>query len=318
MHKEGERYLSKILVVGSLNMDFVIDVENMPKAGETILGKGVSLVPGGKGANQAYAVGKLGGDVAMIGAVGKDVYGDKLIDNLKSVGVNVEGIERLDDAVTGNAFITVDEKGENSITVIQGANAVLNTEIIDKHIDLIKECKVVIMQLEIPLEVVSYVKTVAKCYGKKVILDPAPAKSDLPEGFLSGFDIVKPNETELQTLLSEKLDTTEELTDGAKRLRSKGIETVIVTLGGDGSLLVTEDGSELFEAQKVKAVDTTAAGDSFTAAFALQMVSGYSYEESIRFGNRVSAIAVTRKGAQTSIPTMEEVKELFYDGGKND
>lgn len=297
--------MSNILVVGSLNMDFVINVKKMPLSGETILGEDVNLVPGGKGANQAYAIGKLGGQVNMIGAVGDDLYGKMLIENLQSVGVGTSGIEVISGTPTGNAFISVDEGGENSIIVVQGANNKLTTQMIDKHRHLIENADIIIMQLEIPLEVVEYVKILAK--EKLVVLDPAPAQNNLAKGFLKGFTIVKPNETELQTLTGKKLVTKEELISGAKELLEKGIQTVIVTLGGDGALLVTKDTEEYFKAQKVTAVDTTAAGDSFTAAMALTLSEGKEYGEAIRFGNYVSGIVVTRKGAQTSIPTMEEV-----------
>lgn len=296
-----------ILVVGSLNMDFVINVKQRPVAGETILGRSVSLVPGGKGANQAYAAGKLGGKIHMIGAVGNDVYGEMLISNLKSVGVDTSGIETIDGVPTGNAFITVDEKGENSIIVIQGANALLSKEMIDRHKNLIESCDTVIMQMEIPIEVVSYVKELAKEKGKRIILDPAPAKSNLKEEFFDGIDIVKPNETELQTLVGKKLETIEELEEGARELLNKGIKTVIVTLGKDGAMMVSEDVCERYKVGHVNVVDTTAAGDSFTAAFAVALENGMRYEQAIDFGNKVSGIVVTRKGAQTSIPTMEEV-----------
>lgn len=299
--------MSRILVVGSLNMDFVIDVDKMPLAGETILGKNVTLVSGGKGANQAYAAGKLGGNIRMIGAVGDDVYGKMLRENLESVGVDTSGVETIKGVPSGNAFITVDGNGENSIIVIQGANALVTKELIDRHIGLIESCDTVIMQLEIPLDVVTYVKEIAKEKGKKVILDPAPAKEGLSEEFFRGFDIVKPNETELQTLVGRKMNTKEELIEGAKELLEKGIEKVIVTLGKDGSMLVTKDSYKEFQAQKVNAVDTTAAGDSFTAAFTVALEKGASDSEAIEFGNKVSGIVVTRKGAQTSIPTMEEV-----------
>lgn len=299
--------MNKILVVGSLNMDFVIDVEKMPLAGETILGKKVTLVSGGKGANQAYAAGKLGGNVSMIGAIGDDVYGEMLKESLKSVGVDTSGIETIEGVPTGNAFITVDEDGENCIIVIQGTNAGITKEMIDRHIELIEACDTVIMQLEIPLEVVTYVKEIAKKKKKTVILDPAPAKAGLPEEFFRGFDIVKPNETEIQTLVGRKMETKEELIAGARELLDKGIDKVIITLGGDGAVLVTKDNSEEFRARKVNAIDTTAAGDSFTAAFAVALGEGQPYSEAITFGNEVSGIVVTRKGAQTSIPTMEEV-----------
>lgn len=299
--------MKKILVVGSLNMDFVIGVEKMPVAGETILGKDVNLFPGGKGANQAYAVGKLGGSVQMIGAVGNDEYGARLKENLETVGVDVTGIETLEDISTGAAFISVDQNGENSITVVPGANAKLTKEMIDRHIDLIDACDIVVMQLEIPLDVVAYVKKLAGEREKKIILDPAPAKAGLSKEFFEGFHIVKPNETELQYLVGRKLTTREELVEGARALLEKGVETVIVTLGGEGAMLVTRDSCQEFKAQKVAAVDTTAAGDSFTAAFAVAYSQGESYEQAIALGNKVSAIVVTRKGAQSSIPTMDEV-----------
>lgn len=299
--------MGKILVVGSLNMDFVIDVDTSPRAGETVLGKEVTLIPGGKGANQAYAAAKLGGDVCMIGALGDDVYGKLLKDNLESAGVETSGIENIMGVSSGNAFITVDAKGENSIIVIQGTNALITREMIDRHMDLIDACDTVIMQLEIPLDVVAYVKDVAKEKGKRVILDPAPARGGLTEEFFQGFDIVKPNETELQTLLGRKMDTREALVQGARELLEKGVGKVIVTLGEKGCLFVTKDTYQEFPAKKVEAIDTTAAGDSFTAAFAAALERGSSYSEAVKFGNRVSGIVVTRKGAQTSIPAMEEV-----------
>lgn len=299
--------MKKILVVGSLNMDFVINVQKMPVPGETILAQEMRLVPGGKGANQAYAAAKLGGQVAMIGAVGDDPFGRQLTSNLAEVGVDISGIETLTGCATGNAMITVEEQGENAIIVVPGANAHLTTEMIDKHIRLVDACDIIIMQLEIPLDVVSYVKKLGIEHGKQIILDPAPARADLPDGFFEGFDIVKPNETELQTLLGKTLKTPQALREGAGCLLQKGIGTVLVTLGGDGAWMVTKDSVKAFHACKVTPVDTTAAGDSFTAAFAVACSRGQSYEEAIAFGNRVSSIVVTRPGAQTSIPTMEEV-----------
>lgn len=302
--------MKKILVVGSLNMDFVIRVDAMPLAGQTVMGHDMTLVPGGKGANQAYAIGKLGGQVEMIGAVGNDVYGAALKENLESVGVGTSGIEVLDGVPTGNAFISVDRNGENSITVVPGANAKLTRAMIDRHLDLIDACDIVVMQLEIPLDVVTYVKDLARARGKHILLDPAPAQKGLTKEFFQGFDIVKPNETELQCLVGQELHTKEELTAGARTLLEQGMEAVLVTLGGDGVLLVTKQACEAFPAKKVKAVDTTAAGDSFTAAFVVACSKGASYPDAIRLGSEVAAVVVTRKGAQTSIPTLEEVQNL--------
>lgn len=301
--------MKKIMVVGSLNMDVVIETSHMPECGETISGKKVTMVPGGKGANQAYAVGKLGGDVTMIGAVGMDPSGKVLLDNLKRVNVNVSGVRQLDNSVTGQAFITVDENGDNAIIIIAGSNGFVTKELIDENAEIIRKSDIVIMQLEIPLNVVEYVKEFALKEGKTVIVDPAPAVSDIPDKFWQGIDYIKPNETELAILTGLKMETREELIEGARVMIRKGVKNVIVTLGGEGCLFVTEEKEEFFPSYKVKAIDTTAAGDSFTAAFALALSQGTDYKEAIRFGQKVSSIVVTRKGAQTSIPSMEEVQK---------
>lgn len=308
--------MGKILIVGSLNLDFVISVDKMPLMGETILGNDVTLIPGGKGANQSYAAAKLGGDVQMIGTVGKDVYGEVLVDNLKGVGVDTSSIEVLEDVPTGNAFITVEATGDNAIIVIPGANKKLTTDIIDKYSHLIDACDIVIMQLEIPLEVVIYVKQLAKKRGKRIILDPAPAVREFPKDFFCGIDIIKPNETELQTITGKTFKTQEELVSGAKELIDLGVQTVIVTLGGDGCLLVSKEKQQYFASETVVAIDTTAAGDCFTAALAVALTKGKTMEEAIVYGNQTSAIVVTRKGAQTSIPDNAEVEE-YYKGGKH-
>lgn len=302
--------MKKIVVVGSLNMDHVIEVPHMPECGETLSGRSVALVPGGKGANQAYAIGKLGGNVTMIGAIGRDTSGEALLNNLKCVGVNVEGIAQIDGGITGQAFITVDDNGDNAIVIIAGTNGMVTKELIDENVHIIRESDIVIVQLEIPLDVVAYVKEIAVKEGRTVIVDPAPAVADIPDCFWKGIDYIKPNETELAILTGLRLETREELVKGARMMLKRGVKNVIVTLGGDGCLLVKEEGEQFFPSHKVKAVDTTAAGDSFTAAFALALSRGKKDEEAIEFGQEVSSIAVTRKGAQASIPTIAEVEEM--------
>lgn len=300
--------MQKIVVVGSLNMDVVIETPHMPERGETISGRTIDMVSGGKGANQAYAIGKLGGDVTMIGAVGKDAAGEALLHNLRSVNVDVTGVKKMENGTTGQAFIAVDDDGDNSIIIIAGTNGLVTKELIDEKADIIKKSDIVIVQFEIPLDVVEYVKEMAVKEGKTVIVDPAPAVPDLPEHFWNGIDYIKPNETELAILTGLKLDTREELIKGARVMIDKGVKNVIVSLGSKGCLRVTRKTEEFFCSYKVKALDTTAAGDSFTAAFALALSQGKSDDEAISLGQKVSSIAVTRKGAQTSIPTMEEVK----------
>ena len=188
-NQEKERYIA-----------VVIETPCMPKAGETIAGKSIAQIPGGKGANQAFAAGKLGGNIAMMGAVGNDEKGEKLLESLKGVGVDISRIEVMNDIPTGQAFITVDDQGENAIIIIAGANGKITKELIDSNLALIKQSDIIIMQLEIPLEIVGYVKKIVEEDGKIVILDPAPAIKDIPENILKGIDYIKPNETELQIL----------------------------------------------------------------------------------------------------------------------
>ena len=300
--------MKKILVIGSLNMDTVIETPYMPQSGETLAGKSITLVPGGKGANQAYTVGKLGGDVSMIGAVADDSIGTALKANLESVGVNTSGISTLPGATTGQAFITVDDNGANSIILIAGANGLVSREMIDQHRNLIQACDIVMMQLEIDWNVVAYAKDLAVSMGKTVIIDPAPALPGLPDSFWQGVDYIKPNETELEILTGRPLNCQADLEAAAGEMFSKGVRNVMVSLGGDGCLLMNREGMHFYPAKKVHAVDTTAAGDCFMGAFALALSRGADVAEAITYGQKASAIAVTRKGAQSSIPNPEEIQ----------
>ena len=299
--------MKKVLVVGSLNMDIVIETDHIPVSGETISGKSIELIPGGKGANQAYTIGKLGGNVAMLGAVGEDDKGQKLLENLEKVGVNVAGIKKMNDVPTGQAYIAVDSAGNNVIVIIAGANGEVSENLIRENMELILNSDIIVMQLEIPLEVVRFVKDLAVELGKTVIVDPAPAVKGIPDSFWAGIDYIKPNETEIGILTGMEVKNQEDAVRAAKTLIKKGVKNVIVSLGSKGCVLVTKDTEEYFPACKVKAVDTTAAGDCFTAAFALALSQGKDSKEAISFGQKASAIAVTRKGAQTSIPTLEEI-----------
>jgi len=298
----------KLLVIGSLNMDLVVDVSRMPKVGETILGFGFKMVPGGKGANQAFASAKLGGETYMLGNVGMDEYGERLVDSLKSIGVNTDGIEKQSGIHTGLAFIYVNSDGDNSIVVVPGANSICSKEYIDMHKRLILDCDIIILQFEIPIDTVSYILEITKNMNKTIILNPAPAPDSLPENLLNGIDIITPNESELQRLTGMKVNTIEEIKKAANALLSKGVKTVIVTWGSNGAVWVTKDKCIHYSAADVNAVDTTAAGDSFTAAIAVALSEGKGLDEAIKFANKVAAIVVTREGAQTSIPGRDEVK----------
>ena len=299
--------MGKILVVGSLNVDMVMNVDHMPAEGETILCDGMTLVPGGKGANQACAAGRLGTDVAMLGAIGDDDYGALQLKSLSEAGVEVGGLLKKEGQNTGTAFITVNKSGNNSIVVVPGANSAFRPEDIEANRVLIEQCEIMILQLEIPLDTVCYAAKLAKSLGKTVILDPAPVPEHFPEELYEYVDIVKPNETELG-MLTGIAEAQKHLTEAAQVLKARGVKNVLVTLGGDGVYINPESGEEIrIPACKVKAVDTTAAGDSFTAALAAMLLNGESLEAAAEFANRVSAIVVTRKGAQSSIPTIDEV-----------
>lgn len=299
--------MGKILVVGSLNVDMVMNVDHMPAEGETILCDGMTLVPGGKGANQACAAGRLGTDVAMLGAIGDDDYGALQLKSLSEAGVEVGGLLKKEGQNTGTAFITVNKSGNNSIVVVPGANSAFRPEDIEANRELIEQCEIMILQLEIPLDTVCYAAKLAKSLGKTVILDPAPVPEHFPEELYEYVDIVKPNETELG-MLTGIAEAQKHLTEAAQVLKARGVKNVLVTLGGAGVYINPESGEEIrIPACKVKAVDTTAAGDSFTAALAAMLLNGESLEAAAEFANRVSAIVVTRKGAQSSIPTIDEV-----------
>lgn len=302
--------MGKLLVVGSLNMDMVVNVSQIPQKGETVLAKEINYIPGGKGANQAYAMAKLGAEVAMIGCVGADRNGSKLLENLQSVNVNTKGIQIFKNQPTGMAVIAVEETGENSIVVISGANFMLTKQWIKQLQNYIDECDVVIAQLEVPIESVCVVAELAKQKGKTMLLDPAPAVKGLPETLFQNVSIIKPNETELQILTQKPTTTEQEIVEAANVLLKKGVEKVVVTLGEKGAILVTEKEHTVFASKKVKAVDTTAAGDAFTAGLALKLSEGCSCEQAIEFATKVSSIVVTRKGAQTSIPSYEEVMRV--------
>lgn len=300
--------MKSAVVVGSLNLDYSIALQRMPQPGETIAADSLTLNPGGKGANQAYALGRLGCRTAMIGAVGRDGAGDTLIRNLQSAGVDCSGVLRREEP-TGQAFITVDKQGENSIIILHGANYTLTPADIEEKRALIEAADCLVMQLEVPMETVLAAAKLARAAGKTVVLDPAPAPGPLPEELLRLCDFVKPNETELSLLTGMPAGSREECEAAAKTLLQKGVGTVLVSLGAKGALAVTPHGSVLMPPPKVKAVDSTSAGDCFTAAFVSRWDGGL--EPALRYANAAAAIAVSRRGAQASIPSAAEVEDFI-------
>lgn len=301
----------KIVVVGSANMDMVIEVERLPREGETITGTDLRLFPGGKGANQACGAGRLGGRVSMIGQVGEDAFGSVLVASLKAANVDVAGICRSN-RPTGCASIYVMSNGENSIVISPGANATLDPEAAVKRLE-VEEGDVVLCQLETPLDTVEAVLAQAKARGAVTILDPAPARM-LPAHVLRRIDFVTPNQTEACVLLDDRnieIDGFERARGVAARLIELGPSAVVMKLGEIGALVW--DGRHSVEARSfhVKAVDTTAAGDAFNGAFAVALAEGKQIGDAALFANAAAAISVTRPGAQPSMPSRSEVDEFL-------
>lgn len=301
--------MKTILVIGSLNIDFVVSVDEMPLKGQTITGKKLELIGGGKGANQACATGKLGANTIMLGAVGDDSYGDMLLKNLDAANVDTSYIKKIEGINTGIALITVDNSGENSITVIAGANNEVDIAYINENRNIIERADIVIFQLEIPIETVVYAAKLAKQLGKIVILDPAPAPRDFPADLMQYVDLTKPNETELESLTGIAV-TEDNLKFAANKLRDTGVSCVVVTRGAKGAYISAEGIEKVVPPIEVKVVDTTAAGDSFTAAMATILAQDGSIEEAVNYATKVASIVVSRKGAQSSLPTKAEVELL--------
>jgi ribokinase len=299
-----------ITVIGSLNMDLVTYVTRLPKIGETIIGRDFKQIPGGKGANQADAIAKLGVPVRMLGGVGDDAMSKVLLASLHQDGVDISQIARFEDIFTGIATITVDADGNNCIVVTPGANYRFFPENIQNLNVAIDDSNIVVTQLEIPLETVKYALQLAKKLGKTTILNPAPAL-ELDDAFLSYVDILVPNETELEHLSGIAIQTETEIIAAAQIMIAKGIKDVIVTIGDKGCIYVSASQCRTFPAYQVEVVDTTAAGDSFIGAMAVALSEGKTIEAAIPFAMAVAALTVTKKGAQSSLPYRHEVEELL-------
>lgn len=299
----------KIIVIGSLNVDTTYQLPHIPAEGETILATSKTTQRGGKGQNQAVAMSRLGAEVMVIGAVGNDEEGNVLIDGLKIEEIDSSGIIRKN-VPSGTASIYLDENAKNNIVVYPGANFAMTVEDIDEKIDLIKSAQICVMQNEIPKDVIYHVIEICKNNGIITILNPAPAVKDFDTKYLGMVDYLVPNETELELLLGKKIENNvEEL---AREVLELGCKNVLVTLGSKGSMLINKDEVYNQSAKLVKAVDTTAAGDSFIGGFTTALAMGKDYKEAMEYGTKVSAIAVTKPGAVDSLPTVKEVEDFVF------
>lgn len=304
-----------IAVMGSLNMDFVVSMERLPSPGETTLGRDFQMLPGGKGANQACAAGKLGGDgvaTRMIGRVGYDVFGDHLKASLSAAGVDVGAVHSTRAHPTGVALIWVDRGGQNSIVVASGANHALLSSEVEAMRPIFRGARFTLFQLESPLDAVGSAMKVARAEGAQTMLDPAPAQP-LPPKLLASVDILTPNETEASILLGVPPGrvSKEDAPPLARRLRELGPRCVVLKLGDQGCFYL-DGSSEVFSPGfKVVAKDATAAGDVFNAGLAVALAENRPVVEALRFANAAAAISVTRAGAQASIPSRAEVAEFL-------
>ena len=302
--------MKKICVIGGINIDLVSLSERFPKPGETLLGEKFDIFPGGKGANQAVAVGNLGGNVICVGEVGADAFGEIAIDNLKNANVSSEYVFKAEGISTGVAIIEVSKSGENSIVFIPGANRMVDVEFIKKNIAALDEADYILMQLEIAEATVRFVAEYANKNGKIFILDPSPAKI-LDADLLQYIDIITPNETEMKVVTGNVSAQNISLEDAAQNLLNAGVGMVINKSGKDGAYIIKKDYFKHVPGFKVDAVDTTAAGDSFNAGLAYALSNGEGIEESVRFANAVGALSVTKFGAQSAMPDLTMVKDFL-------
>jgi ribokinase len=299
--------MADIIVIGSLNADLVVRAPRFPAPGETISGEGLAIIPGGKGANQAVAAARQGASVAIVGRVGDDSFAPTLVQNLQNNNVDTTFV-KTDESATGTAIIVVDANGQNSIVLSPGANGKVTPADVDAV--SFQDTHMLLLQLEIPLETVIHAARVARQNRLRVILNPAPARK-LPDSLLAAVDILVPNESELHLLSGQPVTDIASAKSAAGALLAKGVRTVIVTLGANGALLVTDEKATHLPTFKVDVVDTTAAGDAFIGGLAAALLKGKPLEEAVRYGIASGTLAATKFGAQPSLPTAMEVNQLM-------
>jgi ribokinase len=300
----------RIVVIGSSNTDMIIQLDRIPRLGETILGGEFATAPGGKGANQAVAAARAGGQVTFVARVGQDVFGDRAVERFRRDGVRTGFVVRDRSAPSGVALIFVAKDGENSIAVAGGANTRLSPADVRKAGRAIRAASSVVMQLETPFATVEAAADLAARSGVRVILNPAPAR-ELPGRLLERVSVLTPNETEAELLTGIAVRDETSAHRAAGRLLDRGVGTVILTLGPRGALVAAGRQSQIVAGFRVKTVDTTAAGDVFNGALAVALGEGRAVIEAVRFANAAAAISVTRLGAQPSAPTRREIEQLL-------
>ncbi|MGR5067954.1 ribokinase [Vibrio alfacsensis] len=298
--------MNKLVVLGSVNADHVLQVPSFPRPGETLHGRNYQVIPGGKGANQAVAAARLKADTGFIACVGDDAFGINIRENFKMDNINIAGVKMQPNCPTGIAMIQVSDSGENSICISAEANDKLTAEAIEPDLERIRQANYLLMQLETPICGIEKAAQVAKEARTNVILNPAPAR-ELPDSLLACVDVITPNETEAEVLTGVTVTDNDSAQEAANALHRKGIDIVLITLGAKGVWLSQNGRGELISGFKVDATDTTAAGDTFNGALVTGLLEDLPLESAIKFAHAAAAISVTRFGAQTSIPTRDEV-----------
>ncbi len=300
-----------IIIIGSTNTDMVIKAPKFPIPGETILGGEFLMNAGGKGANQAVAAARLGGRVTFIGKVGNDIFGIQAKHSLQQEGINTQHIFTDETHPSGIALITVDGKGENTIVVAAGANGMLHPQDIDKAHAALTAADIVVLQLEIPLTTVEYVCELASRQGKRVLINPAPARV-LSDNLLKQIFLLNPNNSEAELLTGIQVVDEATARAAAQQIRNRGVQNVVLTLGAAGAYVLSDTFTGSIPSPEVQAIDTTAAGDVFTGALAVALAEGQSLEDSVTFANRAAASSVTRMGAQASAPYRKELQVASF------
>lgn len=300
----------KLAVLGSINADHILNLAHFPRPGETVIGKQYQVAFGGKGANQAVAAGRSGADIAFIACVGEDDIGERIRQQLSKDRIDITPVEAVAGESTGVALIFVNGEGENTIGIHAGANAAVTPERVEKHRQVITQADALLMQLESPLESVLAAARIAHASQTKVILNPAPA-TELSDELLALVDMITPNETEAQILTGIAVNSDEDAARAAGALHDKGIATVLITLGSRGVWLSEQGQGQRVAGFRVQAVDTIAAGDTFNGALITALLEQRPMAEAVRFAHAAAAIAVTRPGAQPSVPWREEIDHFL-------
>ncbi len=302
--------MNKVTVVGSFMYDLVATASRRPKTGETLIGDSFGMFLGGKGANQAIAASRAGASVTMVGRLGNDLFGDQFLEKFSEEGIKTDFVIQDTENGTGVGMPLIDASGDNSIVIIPQANMALTVENIDKAESVIADSDVLVLQCEVPMEANKRAAEIANKNDTLVILNPAPARK-IPDTLLSLVDIITPNESEAEILTDMPTETNSQAMEAAHHLLSKGVETVILTLGSRGSLLLTEKMEKRIPAYLVDVIDTTAAGDAFCGALAAILSNGSIIEEAIKIANAAGALAVTKLGAEPSLPTKKDIDQLI-------